>query len=84
MHKRIVKRKSKKGNKVMYSLRFFLKIGKDTDKQPYKSANFLLKGKNDPLHKNHQHLTDLFDEIAPVRSQVWCGTFAAKHFSAKS
>ena len=55
MHKRIVKRKSKKGNKVMYSLRFFLKIGKDTDKQPYKSANFLLKGKNDPLHKNHQH-----------------------------
>ncbi len=63
MHKRIVKRKSKKGNKVMYSLRFFLKIGKDTDKQPYKSANFLLKGKNDPLHKNHQHLTDLFDEI---------------------
>ena len=47
MYKRIVKRKSKKGNKVTYSLRFFLKIGKDTNKEPYRSANFLLRGKDD-------------------------------------
>lgn len=63
MHKAIVKRKSKKGNKVTYSLRFFLKIGKDTKKQPYRSANFLLRGKDDPLHKDHQHLSNLFDEM---------------------
>jgi hypothetical protein len=59
MFKRIVKRVKKRGNKVTYTLRFFVKLSNDG----IRSANFTLSGLDDPLYKNHQHLTNLFYDI---------------------
>lgn len=58
MYSEIVGRNQKQGRKTTYTLRFYVLI-----KAKKKSANFKLTGKQDPLAKNHQHLTNLFWDI---------------------
>ena len=59
MYKQLKERKGRRGGKVTYTLRFFVKI--NGFEQP-RSANFTIS-RDDRLYKDHQHLSNLFYDI---------------------